>query len=91
MFIQITDPADNTRILLNASCILMVRTTASGGSTVYLSTSASHHPDVLLARETPEVIRRLLMEAGVPISGDVTGGAAVAGAVAPVESARPAH
>lgn len=56
MFIQITDPGDNTRILLNAACILMVRCSRQGGSTIYLSTSALHHPDILLAQETPEQI-----------------------------------
>lgn len=62
MFIQITDPGDNTRILLNEACIMMVRCSAQGGSTIYLSTSASHHPDVLLARETPEQIIAKLAE-----------------------------
>lgn len=64
MFIQITDPADNTRILLNTSCVLMVRGRVQGGSAVYLSTSASHHPDILLVRETPDEMGRLLQAAG---------------------------
>jgi len=82
MFIHVTDPVDNTRILLNASCVLMVRGTVHGGSAIYLSTSAAHHPDVLLARETPEEMQALL-----------TGEAAPARPMTetPVVTARPAH
>jgi len=81
MFIHVTDPVDNTRILLNASCVLMVRGTVHGGSAIYLSTSAAHHPDVLLARETPEEMQALL-------TGDAP---ARTMAETPVETARPAH
>lgn len=82
MFIHVTDPVDNTRILLNASCVLIVRGNAHGGSAIYLSTSAAHHPDVLLAKETPEEMAALLTGSAThqPIAMD-----------APVETARPAH
>ncbi|MFC0282128.1 hypothetical protein ACFFJB_00545 [Camelimonas abortus] len=69
MFIHVTDPADNARILLNASCILMVRAAVHGGSVIYLSTGAAHHPDVLRAQETPEEIAAMLGRLGL-LSGD---------------------
>lgn len=86
MFIQITDPADNTRILLNTSCILLVRGRAQGGSAVYLSTSASHHPDVLIVRETPEDMRRLLTGASCEVEDAASGAVAT-----PAQTSGPAH
>lgn len=95
MFIHLTDPADHSRIVLNASCILMLRPSAQGGSTIYLTTGATHHPDMLRARETPEDILGLINAGsaananGGPVASAETGAGAFE--PGPVETARPAH